>query len=592
MLASKLAWPKRLYLLFSRPSPSLAAVDFASRKTFETKHQLVHRLQEGISFGDGAQYNARDYLHVAAHRANDWKQRNYPNHDLLKRHLYTNSTADGRKLYTPENLEQDYWNIVEKRDKDNEYVAVEYGNDVDTTECGSGFPLSERGRSINGTCNKAKLNEPDPKFGTPDYYKETWWNLNNIANEPGSVLKHLKIGITGINVPWMYYGCLFSTFAWHNEDNYLYSINYHHKGAPKQWYGVPGSASAAAGVEEVFKKYLAMKMKSAPDLLHHITTMFSPRLLQMDNIPVYKALQHEGEFIVTFPRAFHGGFSLGPNIGEAVNFSTHDWISYGGEANERYRSIKRPAVFSHDRLTYTMANHLMDQKKYSACSLLAKELKRLVDEELDLRESLKAEGVRDVSHIISLPTNVVDQLDEASADYDDMRLCHTCRQVCFFSAVACECSQSRVSCLRHGEHLCRCIPAKRYFMFWAKDDELRKALKRVASKCVELKKPHDENLARHLQRLSQEKLPQVAVGVAKDLFIHQNEEVPVEPVTKESFWKICRCSDPEIRKVADEAFNVQMNLSLPTGSTSNDLIEKNTFSDEEDVTVIGVKKYY
>ena len=67
-----------------------------------------------------------------------------------------------------------------------------------------------------------------------------------------------------------------------------------------------------------------MKMRDVPDLLHHITTMFSPRLLQSGGVPVCKILQHPGEFVVTFPRAFHGGFSLGPNCGEAVNFATHE----------------------------------------------------------------------------------------------------------------------------------------------------------------------------------------------------------------------------------------------------------------------------
>jgi hypothetical protein len=28
---------------------------------------------------------------------------------------------------------------------------------------------------------------------------------------------------------------------------------------------------------------------------------------------------------------------MGPNIGEAVNFATHDWISHGSDSNERYR---------------------------------------------------------------------------------------------------------------------------------------------------------------------------------------------------------------------------------------------------------------
>ena len=74
------------------------------------------------------------------------------------------------------------------------------------------------------------------------------------------------------------------------------SINYHHKGAPKQWYGVPGTKHDADGVERVFKSYLSKKMRDVPDLLHHITTSFSPRLLKYEGVRVCKLLQHEGEF--------------------------------------------------------------------------------------------------------------------------------------------------------------------------------------------------------------------------------------------------------------------------------------------------------
>jgi len=204
------------------------------------------------------------------------------------------------------------------------------------------------------------------------------------------------------------------------------SINYHHRGAPKQWYGVPGTKHDADGVERVFKSYLSMKMRDVPDLLHHITTSFSPRLLNKEGVRVCKLLQHEGEFIVTFPRAFHAGFSLGPNCGEAVNFADSNWMPHAADANERYRTFGRPSVFSHDRLVYTMAHHINSLRSKEACIAVAQELRRLMQEELLLRQKLINAGVRDVSKDVELPPNRLDQLDEESADYDDKRLCHSC----------------------------------------------------------------------------------------------------------------------------------------------------------------------
>lgn len=501
-------------------------------KRFSTKHQLLHRLQEGVAFGDGVEYTPGEYCRMASAFAKDYKAKNYPEHDLLiNTGLTEDSTTDEvrRRTFTPPNLERDYWEIVETRNRE---IAVEYGNDVDTNEFGSGFPLSERGRSVSGTCDPEKVKLPEPKFGTEDYYKETWWNTNNIPWAPDSVLRHVKVGINGINVPWMYYGSLFTTFCWHNEDNYLYSINYHHTGAPKQWYGVPGTQKDAEGLEKVFKNYLSMKMRDVPDLLHHITTMFSPRLLQKAEVPIYKLLQHEGEFVVTFPRAFHGGFSMGPNIGEAVNFATHDWIVHGADANERYRSFARPAVFSHDRLTFTMAHHLEDQKSYNNCMSLLKELERIVNEELQLRKRLIDSGVRDVSDMIKLPKNRLDQLDEESADYDDKRLCHACKHVCFFSAVACECSQTKVSCLRHSHFLCRCCPERRYLMIWSPEEELQGTLQRVRRFCETLKTSTDDvSEERKEAAVELDDLPVIAIGVEQDLANHMNAPITTEPYT-------------------------------------------------------------
>lgn len=50
-------------------------------------------------------------------------------------------------------------------------------------------------------------------------------------------------------------------------------------------------------------------------------------------------VQHEGEFIVTFPKAYHSGFSLGWNAAEAANFAVMDWLPYGFEAAEAYAKV-------------------------------------------------------------------------------------------------------------------------------------------------------------------------------------------------------------------------------------------------------------
>ena len=539
----------------------IAGIDMKSTKKFQTKEQFLHRLQEGISFGDGVEYTAADYQQMASIKAKEWKHQYYPDHDLVKTHAVNGEDA-ARKLFIPENIERDYWDVVETHSRE---VTVEYGNDVDVTTFGSGFPMSERGRAICGREIPEKMAEPEPKFGEDDFYKETWWNLNNIPSAPDCVLRYVKVGINGVNVPWMYFGSLFTTFCWHNEDNYLYSINYHHKGAsrqlhahalccriavqnsyclilsssgaPKQWYGVPGTKKDSDGLEKVFKSYLSMKMRDVPDLLHHITTMFSPRLLQNNDVQSYKLLQHAGEFVVTFPRSFHGGYSLGPNIGEAVNFATHDWISYGSDANERYRSFARPAVFSHDRLTLTMANHLHDQKSYQTCRSLLDELERVVEEELRLRGKLIDDGVRDVSDLITLPRNRLDQLDAESADYDDKRLCHACKHVCFFSAVACECSHSKVSCLRHSHYMCRCPSERKYLMIWSDEDELKSTLKKVQEFCQELKERTPEAPKQASSDENEDVSSAIAPGVEQDLQAHKNEDISLEPVGADPNYK-------------------------------------------------------
>ena len=61
---------------------------------------------------------------------------------------------------------------------------------------------------------------------------------------------------------------------------------------------------------------LAELFAASPDLLFHITTMLSPRVLREAGVPCYKIIQKAGEYVITFPKAYHGGFSLGFNCAE------------------------------------------------------------------------------------------------------------------------------------------------------------------------------------------------------------------------------------------------------------------------------------
>ena len=63
---------------------------------------------------------------------------------------------------------------------------------------------------------------------------------------------------------------MFSSFCWHVEDNFLYSINYMHFGNGKRWYGVP--SSDAAKMEACFRQHLPDEFEKNPLLLHDIVT--------------------------------------------------------------------------------------------------------------------------------------------------------------------------------------------------------------------------------------------------------------------------------------------------------------------------------
>ncbi|KAL5991233.1 hypothetical protein ACLOJK_012140 [Asimina triloba] len=206
---------------------------------------------------------------------------------------------------------------------------------------------------------------------------ETAWNMRGASRAKGSLLRFMKEEIPGVTSPMVYVAMLFSWFAWHVEDHDLHSLNYLHMGAGKTWYGVPRDAAVA--FEEVVRihgyggevnpvaesvVFLLFKQLTVVHtdlmavtfaILGEKTTVMSPEVLIGAGIPCCRLVQNAGEFVVTFPRAYHSGFSHGFNCGEAANIATPEWLRVAKEAAIRRASINYPPMVSHFQLLYALA---------------------------------------------------------------------------------------------------------------------------------------------------------------------------------------------------------------------------------------------
>ncbi|XP_058875912.1 lysine-specific demethylase 5C-like, partial [Acipenser ruthenus] len=264
-------------------------------------------------------------------------------------------------------VEKEFWRLVSSIEED---VTVEYGADIHSKDFGSGFPMK------NGKRELAPEEEE---------YARSGWNLNVMPVLDQSVLCHINADISGMKVPWLYVGMVFSTFCWHIEDHWSYSINYLHWGEPKTWYGVP--SSSAERLEEVMKKLTPELFESQPDLLHQLVTIMNPNILMGYGVPVVRTNQCAGEFVITFPRAYHSGFNQGYNFAEAVNFAAADWLPAGRRCIEHYRRLRRYCVFSHEELTCKMAA-CPERLDLNLAVAVHKEMFIMVQEERKLRKAL------------------------------------------------------------------------------------------------------------------------------------------------------------------------------------------------------------
>ena len=332
-------------------------------------------------------------------------------------------------------VEKEFWSLLASIDSQ---IEVHYGADLHSSYHGSGFPCD-----VND-CEASKHS-----------YIESGWNLNNIAYLEGCVLKHVPGDVSGLKKPWLYVGMCFSTFCWHVEDHWNHSINYLHWGEPKTWYGIP--PYAADKFENCVKDYVPGLVANDPQLLHHLVTMIPPSVLLDYGVPVFRADQREGEFMVTFPRAYHAGFNQGFNFAEAVNFATKDWLKIGRECVQVYKKMLKPPIFSHNELICRC--FASPQTPGSFAPSLFEDIQSMVTEELEARK-----------RVFQTPMEPVQANFELMADAS--RNCHKCKTVLFLSSIVCGGCNSTRLCLEDLDESCPCGSTSRIFQYRYSGQEL------------------------------------------------------------------------------------------------------------------------
>ncbi|XP_031482471.1 lysine-specific demethylase JMJ18-like isoform X1 [Nymphaea colorata] len=397
--------------------------------------------------------------------ADDFIGQYFGMNDTIPMSSLSNSEDKHGKGPSVDDIEGEYWRMVENP---TEEIEVLYGADLETGTFSSGFP-------------KGSTDYGDSE---PDVYVKSGWNLNNLPRLAGSLLSFEQTDISGVLVPWLYIGMCFSSFCWHVEDHHLYSLNYMHMGAPKLWYSVPGNH--ALKLEAAMKKHLPGLFKEQPDLLHKLVTQFSPMILKLEGVPVYRCVQQSGEFVLTFPRAYHSGFNCGFNCAEAVNVAPIDWLPHGQSAVELYCQQFRKTSLSHDKLLLGAAReavralwelHILGRDtphnlQWSAVcgkdAILTMALKTRIDLEHRRRK------------FFCSPSQV--RKMDVSFDATNERECVICFYDLHLSAVGCECSPETFACLDHAKQLCSCDWSTRFFLFRYELSELNLCMEALGGK--------------------------------------------------------------------------------------------------------------
>ncbi|XP_072531943.1 protein Jumonji isoform X2 [Salminus brasiliensis] len=322
-------------------------------------------------------------------------------------------------------VEQEYWRIVDQRDC---HVAVHYGK-VDTSTHGSGFPVGK--------------SEPFSKHG---------WNLTVLPHNSGSILRHLG-AVSGVTVPWLNIGMVFSTSCWSRDQNRLPYIDYLHTGADCIWYSVP--AEEKTKLDNVVHTLLQANGTPGLEMLEK-NIMISPEVLSREGIKVHRTVQQSGQFVVVFPGTFVSKVCCGYSVSETVHFATPQWMNVGYEAAKDLKCRRIAKPFSMEKLLYQIATAESKRENALLLSTISSLLKDLRNIEMRQRQELYEAGLLSSARYGTHDSNQATGEGRKKprkwlAIESSERRCQTCQHLCYLSMVVQE-NENVVFCLECALH--------------------------------------------------------------------------------------------------------------------------------------------
>ncbi|CAI9714889.1 protein Jumonji-like isoform X1 [Octopus vulgaris] len=352
---------------------------------------------------------------------------------------------------TPEQVESDYWKVVEEASS---HVVVQCGH-INSGNQGTFFPC--------------KKDSPYTKHG---------WNFNVLSQNPLSVLRHLG-PIPGVTLPVLHIGMLFTTSCWSTSRHSLPYIHYLHTGADLIWYSIPKQLKQ--NLKAAIKELVPGHVWDDDGWFKEDFIMMNPELLVKKGVSVGRIVQKQHQFVVVFPFTYTASLNCGFSISESLPYATPDWLPLGQAIAQVLRkNCLWPEMFSLDSLL----RHMVKTEPAVSEELLMQAIPFLIkaiEHELSLRKQLYDAGLKNSARMNAHEPLVSSFKRKRANDGSSENRCEVYKRICYFSMVVNEVDES-LYCLDHAlAHIQKKRNLKACKLYYRFSDENLEELLKIAS---------------------------------------------------------------------------------------------------------------